>query len=105
MMAYLDRTEELGCPPYGILVDAHVPGQAGGTGRSIPAEVIDRFPTHPRLILAGGLNPSNVAERVTLAHPWMVDVASGVESSPGVKDLERVSAFIQAARRISNNIA
>jgi phosphoribosylanthranilate isomerase len=101
MIAYLDRADKLGCPPHAILVDAHIPGQAGGTGQSIPPEILDRLPNHPRLILAGGLDPSNVAERVALVRPWMVDVASGVESAPGVKDLAKVSAFVSAARGIS----
>ncbi len=96
MIAYLARAEQLGCPPHAILVDAHVPGKPGGTGRSIPREILDRLPAHPRLILAGGLTPENVAERVALVRPWMVDVASGVESSPGVKDLARVSDFVAA---------
>ena len=98
MIAYLDRAEELGCSPYGILVDAHVPGQAGGTGRSITREVLDRLLDHPRLILAGGLDPSNVADRVAIVRPWMVDIASGVESSPGVKDLGKVAAFVAAVK-------
>jgi phosphoribosylanthranilate isomerase len=102
MIAHLDRAEELGCAPYGILVDAHVPGQAGGTGRSIPPEILERLPAHPRLILAGGLDPSNVAERVAIVRPWMVDVASGVESSPGVKDLGKVSAFVAAVKEGAN---
>jgi len=98
MSAYLEAVESLGAPLHAILVDAHVPGQAGGTGRSIPFEVVDHLPRHPRLILAGGLTPENVAERVRRVQPWMVDVASGVESSPGVKDLGRVSRFVEAAR-------
>jgi phosphoribosylanthranilate isomerase len=98
MVAYLDRAERLGCPPFAILVDAHVPGLPGGTGQSIPIDILGHLPGHPRLILAGGLDPSNVAARVARARPWMVDVASGVESSPGVKDLERVAAFVAAAK-------
>jgi phosphoribosylanthranilate isomerase len=100
MIVYLDRAEGLGCSPFAILVDAHVPGQAGGTGRSIPREVLDRLPPHPRLILAGGLNPANVADRIALVRPWMVDVAGGVESSPGIKDIVRVAAFVTEARRV-----
>jgi phosphoribosylanthranilate isomerase len=99
MLAYLDRTEQLGCPPYAILVDAHVPGQPGGTGHSISFDLLSQLPNHPRLILAGGLTPENVAERVARVHPWMVDVASGVESSPGLKDLAKVAAFVAAAKR------
>ncbi len=98
MVAYLGRAEDFGCPPDAVLVDAHVPGQAGGTGRSIPPEILGRLPGHPRLILAGGLDPANVADRVASVRPWMVDVASGVESSPGMKDLDRVVAFVAAAR-------
>jgi phosphoribosylanthranilate isomerase len=99
MLAYLDRTEALGCRPDAILVDAHVPGQPGGTGQSIATELLEQLPPHPRLILAGGLTPENVAEVVARVRPWMVDVASGVESSPGVKDPSKVAAFIEAARR------
>ena len=105
MAAYLTLAEKLGCPPFAILVDAHVPGLAGGTGRSILPEILRQLPEHPRLILAGGLGPLNVAERVALVHPWMVDVASGVESSPGIKAIDRVSAFIRAARGIPGNTA
>jgi phosphoribosylanthranilate isomerase len=100
MIAWLDRAEVLGRLPYAILVDAHVPGQAGGTGQSIAMELLAELPPHPRLILAGGLTPDNVAEYIDLARPWMVDVASGVESSPGIKDPAKVKAFVNAAKGI-----
>jgi phosphoribosylanthranilate isomerase len=95
---YLARAEALGRVPDAVLVDAQVPGQPGGTGVVIADEVLDSIPPLPRLILAGGLTPENVAERVGRARPWMVDVASGVESAPGRKDLARVEAFIRAVR-------
>ena len=98
MSSYLSAAQALGCPPHAILVDAHVQGRPGGTGHSIPFDLLDHLPAHPRLILAGGLTPENVADRVGRVRPWMVDVASGVESSPGVKDPARVLAFISAAR-------
>ena len=101
MSAYLRRCEELGRAPDAVLVDAYVPGQAGGTGQGIAADALDALPPLPHLILAGGLAPDNVAERAARVRPWMVDVASGVESAPGRKDLERVATFIHAARSVS----
>lgn len=98
MRDYLDRTEALGCPPFAVLVDGYAPGQAGGTGRLVDADLFEILPRLPRLILAGGLTAENVAERVARVHPWMVDVASGVESSPGRKDRSRVAAFVKAAK-------
>jgi phosphoribosylanthranilate isomerase len=95
---FLRRAEALGRPPHAVLVDAFAPGRAGGTGRTIPLDTLDRLPHLPRLILAGGLTPENVAERVARVRPWMVDVASGVESAPGRKDLQRVAAFVRAVR-------
>lgn len=98
MAAYLRRARELGRSPDEVLVDAFVAGQAGGTGQSIADPLLTQLPSLPRLILAGGLSPENVAERVARARPWMVDVASGVESAPGRKDPERVKEFIRAVR-------
>jgi len=98
MNADLVRSEALGRRPDAVLVDAFVPGQAGGTGREVAAEVLAILPPLPRLILAGGLTPENVADRVARVRPWMVDVASGVESAPGRKDPVRVVAFLKAAR-------
>ncbi len=100
MLAYLDDTDRLSRSPDAILIDAHVPGRPGGTGRTIDAELLDRLPRDrfERLILAGGLTPQNVGERVARYRPWMVDVAGGVESSPGRKDARLLAAFIRAAR-------
>ena len=81
-----------------MLVDAHVAGQPGGTGHAIAPELLRVLPPLPNLILAGGLTPENVAGRIGQVRPWMVDVASGVESAPGRKDPGRVAAFVRAAR-------
>ena len=89
--------------PDAILIDAYVAGTLGGTGATIADDVLDHVPPLPRLILAGGLNAQNVGERVARVRPWMVDVASGVESAPGRKDLARIVAFIAAARRASES--
>ena len=98
MLRYLSRSQELGRPPDAVLVDAHVAGQPGGTGHAIASELLRVLPPLPNLILAGGLTPENVAGRIGQVRPWMVDVASGVESSPGRKDPGRVAAFVRAAR-------
>ena len=99
MLAYLERAKAVGRTPDAVLVDADVAGEAGGTGQAIKVGLLDRLPPLPRLILAGGLTPENVGERVHRLRPWMVDVASGVESSPGRKDAARVAAFVRAARQ------
>jgi phosphoribosylanthranilate isomerase len=84
------------------LADALVQGLFGGTGKLAPWQLLrDEYQSveWPPLILAGGLRPENVAEGIATVRPWGVDVASGVESSPGIKDLERVARFIIEARR------
>lgn len=98
MSGFLHDAEGRGCAPVAVLIDGYVSGQAGGTGRTIALDLLDHLPPLPRLILAGGLTPENVAARVARVNPWMVDVASGVESSPGRKDPVQVAAFVRAAR-------
>ena len=98
---YLARAKTMGRLPDAVLIDAYVAGIPGGTGASIANDVLDGVPPLPRLILAGGLTSENVGNRVARVRPWMVDVASGVESSPGHKDPARVAAFITAARGAS----
>jgi phosphoribosylanthranilate isomerase len=95
---YLSACRELGQSPAAVLVDAGAPGQYGGTGRTAPWDLLANFDCGLPLILAGGLTPDNVAEAVRLVRPYGVDVASGVESRPGVKDLDTMQRFIAAAR-------
>ena len=82
-----------------ILVDAKVEGALGGTGATFDWSLVEELAKTRKLTLAGGLTPTNVEAAVRAVHPYCVDVASGVESSPGVKDHEKMRAFIEAARR------
>lgn len=82
----------------GFLFDAWSEGQYGGTGHQFDWNRLPTSTDYP-LILAGGLNPDNVAEAVRLVKPDMVDVSGGVESSPGIKDAVKVAAFIRHAKQ------
>ncbi len=82
-----------------LLLDAWHPDLYGGSGELTPDDVARAVQAEvPKLMLAGGLNPDNVADRVCSLRPWGVDVASGVESAPGVKDARMVRAFVAAAK-------
>jgi phosphoribosylanthranilate isomerase len=83
-----------------LLVDASTSGSYGGTGFTSDWPVAAGLSKHYPLFLAGGLNPGNVAEAVKQVNPWGVDVASGVESSPGKKDPRKMRSFVQAVRSI-----
>ena len=79
------------------LFDAHRAGSPGGTGESFDWELLARRRSEVPMILAGGLTPANVAEAISVARPYAVDVASGIESAPGVKDHGLMAAFAEAA--------
>jgi phosphoribosylanthranilate isomerase len=78
------------------LLDALVPGQQGGTGQTFAWEHVAEHPRDRPLILSGGLTPENVGEAIAAVHPFAVDVASGVETAPGVKSHARMAAFATA---------
>ena len=98
MRADLAAATARAAAPDAVLVDAAAPGQLGGTGQGIPEALLGDLGAIPQLILAGGLTPANVGARVARVHPWMVDVATGVEEAPGIKDVALVRAFVAAAR-------
>jgi phosphoribosylanthranilate isomerase len=90
------------------LVDAYAEGMFGGTGKIVSWDLLRneyQKQEWPPLILAGGLRPENVGEAIEAVRPWGVDVASGVESAPGVKDVALVERFIDEARRAFARLA
>lgn len=86
-------------PGARILVDAKVTGVLGGSGHTFDWHLVEQLAREKKLILAGGLNPSNVALAISEVRPYAVDVASGVEINPGVKAPEKVRAFLLSARK------
>jgi len=85
----------------GLVLDSYVRGTLGGTGVTMPwsalSEDVDRIrPNIRRFVLAGGLRPENVVQAITTLAPHVVDVSSGVESAPGIKDHDRMRAFHDA---------
>jgi phosphoribosylanthranilate isomerase len=82
-----------------LLVDSHDPARPGGTGKVFPWEWAGDLAQRFRVILSGGLSAGNVEAAVRQVMPWGVDASSRLEASPGVKDPEKVRAFVAAARR------
>ena len=81
-----------------LLLDAHVPGLPGGTGKTFDWKRVPRNLPIP-LILSGGLDAGNVADAIREVRPWAVDVSSGVEASRGVKSPEKIVEFIRSVQR------
>jgi phosphoribosylanthranilate isomerase len=81
-----------------VLLDAHDPVRRGGTGQTIDWAGAADLAARRRVVLAGGLTPDNVQEAIAVVRPYGVDVSSGVEQSPGVKDLDKMSRFLEQVR-------
>jgi phosphoribosylanthranilate isomerase len=79
-----------------FLLDTYRPGTPGGTGETFDWELARRAQEYGPIILAGGLTAANISQAITVAQPAAVDVASGVEAAPGVKDPEKLRAFFAA---------
>lgn len=90
---YLQSNAEKYHSAKALLLDAHAPGEAGGTGETFDWTAIGQV-AKP-VILAGGLTPTNVRRAIDIVHPYAVDVSSGVESAPGIKDKDKLTAFMQ----------
>jgi phosphoribosylanthranilate isomerase len=97
-----DEVEELADAADALLIDAYSADRLGGSGLTVPwmqlGESLDAMSVGHRIVLAGGLTAANVAEAIDYVSPMVVDVSSGVESAPGIKDQKLVRAFVAAVR-------
>ena len=87
-----------------VLLDAREAGRLGGTGKTFDWSVARRIGRRVRVILAGGLDPDNIAEAIRAARPWAVDINSGIESEPGIKDTARLELFCRRVAEAAGQI-
>jgi len=103
LLAHLENGQRmLGSRSPIYLLDTFVEHQYGGTGQVFAWEIAKRAAVKYPVIIAGGLHPRNAAQVVARLRPWGVDVSSGVESE-GVKDVDKIKAFVQAVRSVHNS--
>lgn len=84
-----------------VLLDAHDPQRRGGTGQTIDWSAAAAIAKRRPIVLAGGLTPRNAGHAISTVRPYAVDVASGIESAPGIKDHHLMTAFVDAVRKAS----
>ena len=104
--ADFDLSQYDGCPAEALLLDGPAAEMYGGSGKSFDWSLAGKEKTKKadqevrstKIVLAGGLDASNVAQAIALARPWGVDACSRIESAPGKKDLKKMRAFLEAAR-------
>lgn len=84
--------------PDAYLVDAYLPGKLGGIGLVANWDLAARAKQFGKIILAGGLNPENIENAIATIEPWAVDVCSGVEAEPGIKDHKKMAEFIERVK-------
>ena len=102
VLDYLETCRRLGCLPRLILFDAPLTSGFGGSGKLADWSLAKQYveTAHgPKLVLAGGLKPENIAEAIRATGAMAIDTASGVESAPGIKDPAAIKAFVFAARQ------
>lgn len=105
------RSGDLTAPPRAVILDAFDTNREGGTGTVFCwdwvacAREAGKLEDWPSLILAGGLNPGNVAAAIRTVRPYAVDVSSGVESRQGKKDPARMRAFVEAVREVESEVS
>lgn len=87
-----------------FLLDGHSPAAPGGTGTTFEWRRARALSVYGRILIAGGLDPTNVGLAIEDARPWGVDVASGIEFAPGKKDLDRLELFVSAVRRAERRL-
>jgi len=87
----------------GLLLDSHAKGKRGGSGKTFDWSMLR--PASKPVWLAGGLNVHNVGEAIRIVRPFAVDVSSGVESVPGIKDAKLIASFINAVREVENEVS
>ncbi len=87
-----------------LLLDTYVPGKAGGTSQTFDWHTAGRPPGWAPVFVAGGLTPLNVAEAIRVLRPYAVDVSSGVETSPGIKDHAKIEAFCAEVRAADQEV-
>jgi len=97
---YLNACQERAMLPDALLFDAYDPIEFGGTGRTAPWGLLADYRPNLPIILAGGLTPDNVTEAIRIVQPYAVDVASGIENRPGIKDHDKMARFIDRVRSI-----
>lgn len=82
----------------GFVLDTYVKGTVGGTGKSFDWRLVEQAKEYGPVILAGGLTPEDVQEAIRVARPYGVDVSSGVETAPGIKDHDKMRRFVEQVR-------
>jgi phosphoribosylanthranilate isomerase len=91
-----------------LFLDSGTTGQPGGTGRTFDwkgaESMVGKLSQRFRVVVAGGLNPKNVADAIRILKPWGVDVSSGVEAAPGKKDPQKIRDFIDAVRQVEVSV-